>query len=181
MAKIIKFSEISNHFVNDGSDKYCLADTNFLIATIHDEHTFYTPTNKFLEASKNLGWVDFCEAFVASNLTASWEDLLKTGLNYFDIRKEELELGESSCLINKKILWEDMVSLVGKTAMGTADAMIANAFLASKFDVLVTTDFDLAYGLAVNIDDSKIVAIPDAMLAKNKPLLEKIKTKRKKT
>lgn len=266
MAKIISFSKIDNHFSNDGNSKYCLCDTNYLIACIHAEHTFYTPSVDFFKKasgvgfsffvthtsrtefldierkfaitrplislyreedkwsgkikkeskdemqkavervveskegfeffsdaeikkaklsffpfseSGKVGWINFCDMFISKELSAAWDNLIKKiGINYLEIREEEKSLGEKDCLLKTKIDWNNMVAIVGKTAMGTSDAMIANVFINSNIEVLVTTDYDLAYALAVDLDDTKIVAIPDNMFNKHKKDFEKIAKRR---
>jgi hypothetical protein len=113
--------------------------------------------------------------FISKELSDAWDNLLnKIGINYLEIREEEKSLGEKDCLLKAKIDWNNMVAIVGKTAMGTSDAMIANVFLNSNIGVLVTTDYDLAYALAVDLDDTKIVAIPDNLLNTHKMDFAKI-------
>lgn len=125
--------------------------------------------------SGKVGWINFCEEFLNKSLPEAWElSRTELGLNYIDIRAEEKILGSSECLLSKTVNWDEMVSLAAKTGMGTFDAMIGNAFLCSKFTLLVTTDLDLAYGLCADKDDTKYIAIPDAMYDEHRILIKKI-------
>ena len=261
MSKIIPFSDLSKVAFNSGEEKYCLLDTNFALAVLHYEHSFYTDTQEFfkqasamdfsffithtartefldverrflitrplvdlyeqngkwkgkvsaamsealmnpamrIKQSKDLfdslrdhelktlkevffpynesgkvGWINFCSEFLNTEISASWSKVVGIlGLNYLDIRAEENSLGSADCLLSKKIEWDSMIDLMGKTAMGSNDAMIGNVFLSSKMKVFATTDFDMAYGLAAE-NDNQCVAIPDAMFKRNDAIIKKI-------
>lgn len=265
MAIVFPFSDLRAKFpaaTAGASDRFCLADTNFVVSCLHEEHKFWSISKKFFNdaaqvgfsffvthtsrtefldierkfaltrpivelyreegqwkgkikvttreamdksvarvvnseegfeyfsdkelkdmkkafyaysESGKVGWINFCQEFLSTRLGGAWDQICaEIGLNYLNIREEESSLGTAECLMNKKVNWEEMVALVGKTAMGTSDAMIANAFLSSKFQLLVTTDLDLAYGLCADLDDSKFVAVPDNMFTDNRVLFQKI-------
>jgi hypothetical protein len=53
-----------------------------------------------------------------------------------------------------------MYRLAEESALGSQDAMILNMFDSSIFPIIVTSDFDLAYGVVASTDD-KIALVPD--------------------
>lgn len=83
-------------------------------------------------------WSAFCQKYVGTMLTNEWisleEDL---GLNFVEVME-----GGTSDLFNKPLAWKDMVQLMGDQGLRGPDAMIANLFDKSNFELLVTGDSD---------------------------------------
>lgn len=106
-----------------------------------------------------VGWVAFCNFFLNSDLNKSWRNVIDTlGVNYLNLRSEEL--AEGSYLL-KKVDWDDMIKIVGSTGVGTHDAMIVNAFNCSKFEIIISTDLDVAYAIGSDKKNTKVCALPD--------------------
>ena len=130
-----------------------------------------------MNESGKVGWSSFCDEFLTADITKAWDDAVsELGINYLELRHIENELGSPSCILNKKLIWEDMVSLMGRTGVGSSDAMICNVFLCSKLPVFATIDFDIAYSLAFEKTD-QFVAIPDSLYNEHKMLFRKISNK----
>lgn len=106
--------------------------------------------------SGKIGWIELCKEMLGGQLLGVWNqisDLLK--LNYVDMRSNDVQN-----LFRKDLHWENMYRLAEESALGSQDAMILNLFEASIFPVLITMDFDLAYGVMLNAKD-KNVLVPD--------------------
>jgi hypothetical protein len=43
--------------------------------------------------------------------------------------------------------WNEMVQIMGRSGIGSSDAMILNLFVCSRLPLIVTTDEDVAYTL----------------------------------
>lgn len=83
-------------------------------------------------------WSNFCNLYTEDKLFNEWvsieEDL---GFNFVEIME-----GQKSDLFNDELKWSDMVKLMGKMGLRAPDAMIANLFDKSKFELLITSDSD---------------------------------------
>ena len=53
-----------------------------------------------------------------------------------------------------------MVDIIGRFGIGSADAMIINFFLCSKFPVIVTGDEDMAYAVERLARGDKYILMP---------------------
>ncbi|MFN8945124.1 MAG: hypothetical protein ACK5WZ_10940 [Pseudobdellovibrionaceae bacterium] len=83
-------------------------------------------------------WSDFCSEFVDEKLLNEWTAVeQELGLNFIEVME-----GEKSDLFNHPVRWNDMVELMGKKGLRGPDAMIANLFDKSKFELLITSDSD---------------------------------------
>lgn len=70
----------------------------------------------------------------------------------------------------KELRWENMYRLSEASALGSSDAMILNLLDSSIFSFVVTSDFDLAYGAALNTED-RVALVPDGLYRRNLRLL----------
>jgi hypothetical protein len=97
--------------------------------------------------SGQVGWTEFCKEFLATELLKAWENLVELlDLNYIDMRAED-----TKNLFRKQLRWEDMYRISEDSALGSNDAMILNLLDSSIFPLVMTSDFDLAYGVSVSI------------------------------
>lgn len=84
-------------------------------------------------------WMYFCENFLAPQLEAVWDEVVRIcGLNFIKIRE-----GEQHPLLNTKISWDGVTHIMGKYGLGSADSMILNLLLSSKLEVVATADGDI--------------------------------------
>jgi predicted nucleic acid-binding protein len=106
--------------------------------------------------SGQIGWLEICKEFLSGKLLKVWEELSSNfDLNYVDMRS-----AGSGDLFRKVLQWESVYRLAEETGLGSQDAMILNLFDCSVFPMLVTMDFDLAYGVLGSVAD-KTVFVPD--------------------
>lgn len=107
--------------------------------------------------SGHSGWLDICRHFL-SDLHSTWAVAeKKLGLRYIGVRE-----AEDSKLFRKKLEWENLYRLSAKTCMASQDAMLLNLFDCSIFPILISTDYDLAYGNLAETND-KLVLVPDSL------------------
>jgi predicted nucleic acid-binding protein len=106
------------------------------------------------------GWLEICKHFL-SDLRSTWAEAeKKLGLRYIGVRE-----AEESKLFKKKLEWENLYRLSAKTCMASQDAMLLNLFDCSIFQILISTDYDLAYGNLAETND-KVVLVPDSLYEK---------------
>lgn len=106
--------------------------------------------------SGQIGWVKLCEEYLKGRLLSEWEKIADAlSLNYLDTKEVD-----NTTLFREDLKWENMYRISEETALGSSDAMILNLFNASIFTFLITSDYDLAYGLAVSTQN-KVAIIPD--------------------
>jgi predicted nucleic acid-binding protein len=116
--------------------------------------------------SGKLGWLKFCEAFLADKLLKHWQIIEESfGINYLQLRGLESEQ-----FLNKAIDWKDMYLVIEKTGISSHDAMIINAFMTSKFSAIFTADFDVAYSVAAEKNVNKVCFIPDSLYQRVKKM-----------
>lgn len=65
-------------------------------------------------------------------------------------------------LFRKELRWESMYRIAEESAMGSQDAMLVNLLDASLLRFIVTTDFDLAYGVLLSAP-GKTALVPDSL------------------
>lgn len=101
-------------------------------------------------------WIEFCHSYLQGKIENIWVetcDALK--VNFLSSRE-----GDKEQLVSKKLLWEDMASIVGEFGVGSFDAMIINLFLNSNLSAIITTDKDIAYVIQKKSPEGKIVILP---------------------
>jgi predicted nucleic acid-binding protein len=106
-------------------------------------------------------WELFCRDLLQPELTPVWATAEKElGLNFISLRSDE-----SAPYLNSVPQWENVVLLMGRYGIASADAMIINMFLCSKIPMLVTADVEMAYCVAKESGGSKKIFIPDSALS----------------
>ena len=107
--------------------------------------------------SGETAWTQFCEEYLAPYLRSAWDDTIQAlGLQFVGTRAVE-----SGDLFPPDIKWwEGMVALMARFGIGSADAMIVNFFLNSKFPLLVTGDDDIVFVIAKLANNKKYVLCP---------------------
>lgn len=80
------------------------------------------------------------------------------GLNFLSLRKEDQER-----FLDRKPEWEGVLKLMSNPGLSSYDAMIVNMFLASKFEVIASSDSDIAIALQRSGLSNKHVIIPDEL------------------
>ena len=112
----------------------------------------FTPRNH----SGHIGWAEFCKEFLTGRLVNAWENLVDDLLlNYVDMRA-----GDAKDFFRNDLRWEHMYRFSEESALGSQDAMILNLLDSSVFPMIVTMDFDLAYGVMLSTKD-KAALVPD--------------------
>jgi predicted nucleic acid-binding protein len=108
--------------------------------------------------SGQIGWTELCKEYFSGKLFSAWEKISEaTDLHYVDMRSDDAKE-----LFRKDLHWDSMYRLAEESALGSSDAMILNLFDCSVFPILVTSDFDLAYGVLQSTED-KVVFVPDSL------------------
>ena len=85
------------------------------------------------------GWTAFCEEYFRPYIKPVWSEAVqRLHLNFVGTRAiESKEHFESDPT------WEEMTDIVGRSGIGSSDAMIVNLFIKSKFSLIVTADSDV--------------------------------------
>jgi predicted nucleic acid-binding protein len=105
------------------------------------------------------GWELFCEDYFHKYIRTVWEDVV-----------EALKIGflgtrniDNKTLFDNHPNWDDMLDIVGKTGMGSTDAMIVNLFLKSKLSMIISTDNDVPGAVEKMLPpgSKRFVLIPD--------------------
>lgn len=108
--------------------------------------------------SGQIGWIAFCKEYLKGKLRSAWTEISdELGLNYVDMRASDAKE-----LFRKELNWNSMTDFAEETALGSHDAMILNLFDCSVFPYLVTSDFDIAYGVMQGAA-GKTVLVPDSL------------------
>lgn len=102
-------------------------------------------------------WSELIVHQVSTKISDIWkktEDRL--GLNFLSLRKEDQERH-----LNRKPDWDDVEKLMSNPGLSSSDAMIVNMFFASKFEVIASSDADIAIALQRSGLRDKHCLIPD--------------------
>lgn len=103
------------------------------------------------------GWERFCLDYLHPYLSKVWDlTLNELAINFVGTRAIE-----SRAYFDRDPSWKDMTDIMGRFGVGSADAMIINCFLCSKFPLIVTGDEDVAYVVERMSDGSKYVLVPE--------------------
>lgn len=96
-------------------------------------------------AEENL-WYELCESRVGDKISTLWEETEDAfGLNFIGTRKEDQDKH-----LKFEPDWNKATELMEKQGLSSADAMIVNMFLSSKFDLLITSDNEVALAILKN-------------------------------
>jgi len=106
-------------------------------------------------------WEQFCVDYLHPYLTKVWDlTISELAINFVGTRAIE-----SREYFNRDPSWDDMIDIMGRFGIGSADAMIVNFFLCSKFPLLVTGDEDVAFAVERLSGGSKFVLFPEKAAA----------------
>ena len=81
-------------------------------------------------------WTEFCRSYFAPYITTIWEDVVQE-LRINFLGTQEIATRE---FFQKHPSWENMITILGESAVGSADAMILNLFKESTLPLLITAD-----------------------------------------
>lgn len=102
-------------------------------------------------------WEDFCRDFVHPYIVTAWDDMV-SALNLQFVGTRGIESRE---YFESDPRWKGVADIMGRFGIGSADAMIINFFLCSKFSLIVTGDEDVAYVVERLSDGTKYVLVPE--------------------
>ncbi len=101
-------------------------------------------------------WDWFCEDYFKGKLAAEWDWVEEDfGINFLTLRYPE-----DSAHLENELKWSDTVSTIEKTGIGSADAMIVNLFIQSKYQFIVSADSDVAFAMKKLNPQNKFVVVP---------------------
>jgi predicted nucleic acid-binding protein len=107
-------------------------------------------------AGENL-WYELCESRVGDKISTLWEDSKdEYGLNFIGTRQDDQDKH-----LKFEPDWSNATDLMERQGLSSADAMIVNMFLASKFDVLITSDNEVALAILKNAKDPQGCIVPE--------------------
>lgn len=99
------------------------------------------------------GWQFFCLKYFHPYITNAWDEAVQAlGLKFVGTRaieSREYFMGDPN--------WKDALDIVGRFGIGSADAMIVNLFLKSKFPLLVTADRQMFDAVETLSDGKKLI------------------------
>lgn len=84
-------------------------------------------------------WDEFCEEYLLPYISSVWTEVVQS-LRLEFLGTRAIENREN---FNHKPNWERVIEIIGRSGIGSADAMIVNLFLASKLPLIVTADSDV--------------------------------------
>jgi hypothetical protein len=101
-------------------------------------------------------WDAFCRDFLHPFIKDVWDENIDT----FDIQFIGTRGIESRQYFRSTPSWQDLTDIIGRFAIGSADAMIINFFLCSKFPLIVTGDEDVAYAVE-RLSGERYILVPE--------------------
>lgn len=103
------------------------------------------------------GWDLFCDSYLEPYIKDVWETAVRElKITFVGTRKID-----DPKLFEQSVEWPKMLEIVGKTGVGSSDAMIINLFLSSKFQFIVSADSDFAAAVERFADKSRFVLAPN--------------------
>ncbi len=112
-------------------------------------------------------WELFCENYLQGKIESVWDDVVdQLGLNFLGLRA-----GEENAELVDHFSWEKATKLIGKFGIGSVDAMILELFLNSRFQIIITSDRDMAYCVEKLVHPNCFVFLPDRLLKDEKRTL----------
>jgi len=101
-------------------------------------------------------WDWFCEDYLKGKISGEWEWVEEDfGINFLSLRH-----GENSRHLENELKWENVVGIIEKTGIGSADAMIVNLLLQSKYGFIVSADADIVFAMEKILPGNKFVVTP---------------------
>ncbi len=108
------------------------------------------------------GWLEICDMYLLDQIALADTNLIGSGINY--ISPNDMK---QSGLFDNNLNWPAAIRICEKTGTAFSDSMILNAVNASKFNFVVTLDFDIGYA-ALSDPMTKDVIVPDALFREYK-------------
>ena len=100
------------------------------------------------------GW--FCEDYLKGKIAAEWDWVEQDfGINFLSLR-----YSEDASHLDHELKWDDAVGIIERTGIGSADAMIVNLLLQSRYNFIVSADADITFAMAQLNPDGKYVVSP---------------------
>ncbi|MCM0606588.1 MAG: hypothetical protein KA715_10900 [Xanthomonadaceae bacterium] len=112
--------------------------------------------NEHARANHLLSWDGFCEVHFRPYITKVWDK----AISMYNVQSLGTREIETKKYFNENPKWIDMVDIVGRTGIGTSDAMIINLFLKSKLPLIVTADADVRDSVASMMPKNKFILAP---------------------
>lgn len=112
----------------------------------------------FSKSDSQYRWDLFCNDFLYPTMSRIWDMTIET-LNIQFLGTREMESGG---YFSNRPNWSDVADIMGRFGIGSADAMIVNFFLCSKFPVIITGDEDVAYAVERLSNGTKYIVVPDS-------------------
>jgi predicted nucleic acid-binding protein len=101
-------------------------------------------------------WDWFCDDYLVGKISSEWAWVEKDfGINFLSLRGEQ-----SLEHLEEDLHWDDAVAIIEKTGIGSADAMIVNLLLKSKYSFIVTADSDIVFAMQRLSPPNKFVVAP---------------------
>ena len=101
-------------------------------------------------------WDSFCENYIHPYLKGLWDEVTN-GLKLNFLGAKEIE---EQKFFTSRPKWDEMVNIVGKTGIGSSDAMIINLFLQSTIPLIITADNDVKKTVMKLSPQDKLVLAP---------------------
>jgi hypothetical protein len=138
--------------------------------TAHDNGSSFKLSDKEIKELRTLlsgyrsgdkdAWELFCRDYLQGKIEVVWGQIVEQlGLNFIGLRTHE----ESSALV-EPFSWSAATRLMGQFGIGSVDAMILELFLSSQFQILLTSDRDMAYCVERLARSERVVFVPDQLI-----------------
>lgn len=106
-------------------------------------------------------WIELSSDQIVSKIEYVWnktETETELGLNFLSLRKEDQEN-----YLNKKPEWDEVMKLMSNPGLSSYDVMIINMFFSSKFEVIASSDSDIAIAIQKSGLIAKHAIIPNEL------------------
>ena len=119
---------------------------------------------KIREAFLNSGnagmelWKTLCSVYLRKPLELEYKSLEKLKITYLSMYNDE-----QKAIFDKKITWENAISICSDIGAGFSDSMILNALQCTSLPFAISLDSDLAYSAMANLS-LKDVLMPDELV-----------------
>ena len=104
-------------------------------------------------------WSELCDKHIGTKVIELWQETeADFGLNFLSLRKDDQEK-----YLVKNPDWDDVMRLMSNPGLSSSDAMIVNMFSVSKFEVIASSDMDIAFFIKMNPNLNKQCVVPDEL------------------
>lgn len=105
-------------------------------------------------------WSEFCKEYINQKLFDAWTSTVdKFGLNFLSLRQDD----QANHIVNPPD-WEKAIELMSLEGASSSDAMILNMYYSSKFNAILSSDFDVGFSVSNRKDQSKVCILPDDLI-----------------